>query len=143
VERRGDHHCVARQRQPFHSASTHVIRLLTCELSCCSEIASVLMSAAVATSKSSIQCEHAVRPKQIFSAVSTPVVVMTRAVARNGLNEPSTCTAMQAAAVGADLRNHRQFGFQPGEARVLQLSPELPTANTSARFACPHPPACV
>lgn len=52
-------------------------------------------------------------------------------------------SVLQAAAMGADLRKHRQFAFAPGEARALQLAAELPAENKSARFSCPHPPTCV
>jgi hypothetical protein len=52
-------------------------------------------------------------------------------------------SVLQAAATGADLRNHRQFAFAPGEARPLQLAAELPATTASARFSCPHPPTCV
>lgn len=49
---------------------------------------------------------------------------------------------LQAGVLGVDLRSHRAYAFQPGEARRLQLSSEeRPPPPTS--FACPRPPQCV
>lgn len=49
---------------------------------------------------------------------------------------------LQAGVLGVDLRSHRTYAFQPGEARRLQLSAEeRPPPPTS--FACPRPPQCI
>lgn len=52
-------------------------------------------------------------------------------------------SVLQTAVVGGDLRNHTQFAFAPGEARLLQLAPDVPAAAGGSSFSCPHPPACV
>ena len=52
-------------------------------------------------------------------------------------------SVIQAALVGADLRSHGQFAFQPGEVRQLQLAASRDADFFSPRtLACPNPPMC-
>ncbi|KAK9804078.1 hypothetical protein WJX73_003388 [Symbiochloris irregularis] len=53
-------------------------------------------------------------------------------------------SVIQAALVGADLRNHRRlYSFKPGEVRQLQLAESRPADFFDPRkFSCPNPPLC-
>lgn len=50
-------------------------------------------------------------------------------------------SVLQAAVLGVDLRQHRQFGIAAGEVQPLLLS-QTPAAAETIRFACPKPPNC-
>lgn len=55
--------------------------------------------------------------------------------------DSDTLSALQAAVLGVDLRQHRRFAFRPGEVRRLQLSSE-PFDSRPMTFSCPDPPKC-
>lgn len=57
-------------------------------------------------------------------------------------SDSDTLSIMQAAILGADLRNHRRFAFKPGAVLPLQLSAD--TWDEAPRtLACPQPPQCL
>lgn len=80
-----------------------------------------------------------VRMRQVFSITESQwsnasIVIVSP--------DSDNLSVLQAAVLGADLRNHRRFAFAAGECRRIQLPAQLPPIAVSSRFSCPNPPVC-
>ena len=79
-----------------------------------------------------------VRGRQLLSLLETQYVGSDVIIVSP---DSDNLSALQAAVLGVDLRQHHTLAFAPGEARRLQLSAEQrPEAPSS--WACPRPPQC-